>query len=63
MALVGWLGWHGLRPLEPRLGRLPVVIVYMVAMASLFLAATVIYLVLEYAYLRGYRLRLGTFFG
>jgi|SRR6516165_10000200 hypothetical protein len=55
-AIVGWLGWHALRRLEQRLGPLLVAIIYMVAMACLFLAATVVYLALEYAYLCGYRL-------
>lgn len=55
-AVVCWLAWHGIRRLERRLGFLAMFTVYLVAMAALFLAATVIYLVLEYAYLRGYRL-------
>jgi hypothetical protein len=50
-ALLCWLAWHGMRCLQPRFGKLPVVIVYLVMMATLFLAATVIYLVLEHAYL------------
>jgi hypothetical protein len=62
-ALVGWLAWHGVRRLERRLGRMPAVILYLVAMAALFFAATVVYLALEYAYLRGYRLRLRMFLG
>jgi hypothetical protein len=52
-----------MRKLEQRLGRMGMVIFYLTAMAALFLAATIIYLGLEYAYLRGYRLGVGTFFG
>ena len=55
-ALVGWLSWHCMRRLEHRLGLLAVAIIYMVAMATLFLTATVVYLLMEYAYLRGYRI-------
>lgn len=54
-AVICWLAWHLMQRLERRLGFLPVVIAYLVAMAALFLAATVIYLMLEYAYLRGWR--------
>jgi hypothetical protein len=61
-ALICWLMWHGLRRLVRRIGAMPALIVYLVAMAGLFFAATVVYLVLEYAYLMGYRLRLGHFF-
>ncbi len=51
--LLCWLGWYVLRRLVHRLGPLVVVIVYAVTMAALFLAATITYLALEYAYLTG----------
>jgi len=51
--LLCWLGWHGMRRFEHRLGFLVVVIVYAVAMAAIFLVATIAYLALEYAYLTG----------
>jgi len=54
-AIIGWLGWHNLHRFERRLGLLGVAILYMVAMALLFLTATVVYLALEYAYLCGRR--------
>jgi hypothetical protein len=51
--LLCWLGWHGMRRFEHRLGLAVVVIVYAVAMAAIFLVATITYLALEYAYLTG----------
>jgi hypothetical protein len=48
--VLGWLGWRVGRRLECRVGPMPFLVVYLVAMAALFLAATVIYLVIEYAY-------------
>src|SRR3954466_3355690 len=42
--VLAWLGWrHALR-FEARLGRMPLLIGYLVGMAALFLLATVIYL-------------------
>jgi hypothetical protein len=61
-AVTCWLAWHGMRRLKHRYGLLPAVIGYIVAMAALFLAATVIYLVLEYAYVTGYWPRRETLF-
>ncbi len=51
--LLCWLGWHGMRRFEHRIGLTVVVIIYSVAMAAIFLAATIMYLTLEYAYLSG----------
>ena len=49
--LIGWIGWWAARRrLESRLGPLPLFILYSIAMAALFLAATVIYLVIEHVY-------------
>jgi hypothetical protein len=50
---LGWLGWHFARRFEARLGALAVLILYLVAMAALFLGATVIYLLIEHRYLNG----------
>ncbi len=50
-AILAWLGWWAARRrLEPRLGPVRAFAIYAVAMGVLFLAATVIYLVIEYAY-------------
>ncbi len=50
-ALIGWLGWWtARRRLEVRLGPVRAVAIYAIAMGVLFLSATVIYLVIEYAY-------------
>jgi hypothetical protein len=62
-ALIGWLGWCRFRRLEARLGPATTLVLFMVAMAAFFLAATVLYLVLEYAYLTGGLYRLGRWAG
>ena len=50
-ATLAWLGWWAARRrLEPRLGPVRAFAIYAVAMGVLFLLATVIYLVIEYAY-------------
>lgn len=50
-AILAWLGWWAARRrLEPRLGSVRAFAIYAVAMGVLFLLATVIYLVIEYAY-------------
>ena len=49
-ALLCWLLWHAIHRFESRLGSVLVVAVYAVAMGGLFLAATVAYLIIEYAY-------------
>jgi hypothetical protein len=48
--VVGWLGWRVGRRLESRVGPMPFLVLYLVAMSAVFLAATVVYLVIEYAY-------------
>jgi hypothetical protein len=53
--LIGWMGWWGARRFEARLGPTLLFILYSVAMAGLFLVATVIYLVIAHVY-RGGRL-------
>jgi hypothetical protein len=45
-----WLIWHMVRRFEARIGMLPLVIMYLTAMAALFLFATVVYLGIEQAY-------------
>jgi hypothetical protein len=52
-ALLAWLGWRTASRFASRLGILPVTIVYLVAMAVLFLLATIVYLAIEYAYHTG----------
>lgn len=51
--IIGWLAWQGARRFESRLGPLPVLILYLMGMAGLFLMATILYLVLENYYLVG----------
>jgi hypothetical protein len=48
--LLGWLGWRLARRFDVRLGRTPVLILYLIGMSAFFLGATVVYLVVEYAY-------------
>lgn len=48
-----WLIWHGLQRFRDRLGAVPLFAVYATVMGAIFLAAVVIYLVAEYAYLTG----------
>ena len=62
-ALLGWLGWGRFRRLESRLGASATLVLYMVAMAALFLVATAVYLVLEYAYVTGGFHKLGRWAG
>ena len=52
--LLGWGAWHLALRQRPRLGRTTVLAAYLVAMASLFIAATVAYLLLEHAHLVGF---------
>src|SRR5262245_59867857 len=49
--LLGWLGWRSARRHLARLGPAPRLALYLVAMAGLFLVATVVYLGLESVYL------------
>jgi hypothetical protein len=51
--LLAWGVWCIARGLRPRLGTIPVLALYLVAMAGLFLVATVVYLLLEYDHLVG----------
>src|SRR3954469_11046701 len=51
--LLCWLAWRFMGRSRSRLGAVPTVILYMVTMGCLFLVATVVYLIVEYAYLRG----------
>ena len=52
-ALLCWFLWHAIHRFESRLGPVLVVAVYAFVMGSLFLAATVAYLLIEYVYLGG----------
>jgi hypothetical protein len=52
--LIGWLGWWmARRRLGSRLGPMWLFAIYAIAMGGLFLVATAIYLVIEYAYRGG----------
>jgi hypothetical protein len=62
-AVLGWLGLCGFRKLETRLGAVTTLLLYMVAMAAIFLMATAVYLILQYAYLTGGLYRLGRWAG
>jgi hypothetical protein len=48
--ILGWLGWRFARRFEARLGALPVLILYLTAMAALFLIASGIFLMIMLAY-------------
>jgi hypothetical protein len=45
---IGWAGWRLARRFEARLGLTPLLVLYFIAMAALFLVATVVYLVMEW---------------
>jgi hypothetical protein len=51
--LIGWLAWRLVQRFESRIGKTRLLILYMIAMAAFFLLATVIYLIIENAYLAG----------
>jgi hypothetical protein len=51
--LLCWLGWHGLRRFQQRLGVVPLAACYVGLMGMVFLAAVIIYLLVEYVYLGG----------
>ncbi|QEH35391.1 hypothetical protein OJF2_39430 [Aquisphaera giovannonii] len=51
--LMGWGAWRLLRRLRLRIGATAALVLYLVAMAMLFLAATIAYLLIEHAYLAG----------
>ncbi len=53
-AIIGSIGWWlARRRLESRLGPMLLFILYAIAMAALFLVATIIYLVIEHVYRGG----------
>ncbi len=56
--LLCWLAWRIMERCRSRLGGMPALALYLITMGCLFFAATVVYLTLEYAYLRGYFPRL-----
>jgi hypothetical protein len=51
--LLCWLVWHALRRFESKLGRLLLLTIYAVTMGAVFLAAVIVYLMIEYVYLGG----------
>jgi hypothetical protein len=51
--LLAWLGWRAVQRFEPRVGRTRLLILYIALMGAFFLFATVMYLVIEQAYLAG----------
>ncbi len=52
--LIACLAWAVARRFERRLGPMPLLALYLTGMAALFLAATVVYVVIEYRYLVGH---------
>jgi hypothetical protein len=52
--VLAWLTWQMVRRFEARIGRQPLLILYLIGMAALFFVATVIYLVIEQAYHVGF---------
>jgi hypothetical protein len=52
-ATIGWLGWRYVQRFEARVGSMPLLVLYLIALAVLFLVATVAYLVIENLYLGG----------
>jgi hypothetical protein len=51
--VLGWAGWRVARQFRHTLGEVPLVVLYLAAMAALFFVATVVYLLLEHLYLYG----------
>jgi Kef-type K+ transport system membrane component KefB len=51
--LIVWLGWHYIRRWEARLGSMLVAAIYVVSMGAIYLLATILYLLVENAYLAG----------
>ena len=45
--LLGWAGWRFARRFEARLGPILLLVLYLAAMAMLFLVATLVYVALE----------------
>jgi hypothetical protein len=52
--VLGWAGWRVSSLARDRFGRLPALVAYLVAMAVLFLIATIIYVAVENAYRMGH---------
>jgi hypothetical protein len=52
--LLGWVGWRIARRYQARLGLALLLILYLTAMAGLFLMATIAYLVIEHLYRSGH---------
>jgi hypothetical protein len=52
--LLCWLAWRMMARCRFRMAGVPALTLYMVTMGCLFLVATVVYLLVEYTYLRGY---------
>jgi hypothetical protein len=51
--LLGWAGWRFARRFEARLGPTLLLVLYLVALAGLFLVASVVYIVAEVFYTTG----------
>jgi hypothetical protein len=49
--MIVWLGWHFLRRWESRLGSMLTFIIYAVTMGTIYLVATIFYVLAEYAYI------------
>ena len=45
--LLGWVGWRFARRFEARIGSTPLLVLYLAAMAMLFLVATLVYVAVE----------------
>ena len=56
--LLCWLAWRTMGRCRSRLSGVLTMILYTFSMGCLFFVATVVYLIVEYAYLRGYFPRL-----
>jgi hypothetical protein len=53
-AFLGWSTWRLVRRFRSRIGMTPLLILYLGAMAGLFLVSTIVYLMMEHAYLVGF---------
>jgi len=51
--MLAWLGWLLARRFEDRLGRIPLLLLYLSGLAGLYLFATYVYLGIELAYRTG----------
>ncbi len=52
--LMVWVGWHCVKRWEGRVGSMLAIVVCVVTMGLLYLAATIVYLVVEYEYRGGH---------